>query len=200
MTTSGLVIKPLSPAESAKSRSLSGPARNAVSRSEAKTASEAENSDFKAESFVTQFMREQQQKQGAASPFNDPSKGRASPGSGMLSSDVMFALQEATQKVEATIRLSGSSSEANDFVTANGQAPSALSAYSRAKESVDRVRTINATFAAAQEASQSQMTAQQLGQQAGQSQSALTFTQKVTQAIPDQLSQALAGTPAPQLA
>lgn len=151
MSTTGLVLKPISPSEAARSRSLSGAARSR----EQNSPDSIQKSRFKEATFVTEFIREQGEKEKLQSPFDHASQGRATPGSGMLSSDVMFVLQENSPKNKEDNTAVPVQATSNSEATFNPAAPSALSAYGRARESVDRVRTAYAAHTASKEAEQS---------------------------------------------
>lgn len=185
MTTTGLVLKPLTPAEAAKSRSISGPARSGQARErENAQTSPLQQTNSSETSFAAEVMQQQGVNSSTPSPFNQQSKlgntqdfdrgydqgydraydrGIATPGSGMLSSGMLFTLQENSPKNK---RMDGTTADTTldrfsvDTITQatssiNPAAPQALAAYGQASTSVDRTRTAYAAVIASKEANKS---------------------------------------------
>lgn len=226
MSTTGLVLKPLTPAEASKSRSLSGAARSAASSAAINPTSVVDRPQVSEGSFVSTYMRQQEAKDKKPASANgrtensgqkSNAKGKATPGSGMLSSDVLFVLQANSGQGG---NISSASSDGGQISGAQGgqvslfspKAPQALSAYSRAQESVDRTRTATATRFALEEANAKQAEARAKDAQTFKQSSDLdteaeerqlqeerSFTERVT-ALPSELQADLEGAVADVLA
>ncbi len=87
MASTGLVLKPLSPAEAQRSRSLSGAAP-------AKAADKVKNAQFNDAIFINELAQTKQDEASHQNPFDLPTIGTPSPGGGMLSHESQFLLAE----------------------------------------------------------------------------------------------------------
>lgn len=213
MTASGLVLKPLTPAEAAKSRSLSGLASSNSSGSSARLSQSAqfqaslsspaqsravsskvnvakspqktgqqkpdqqkshrisnssksvvpftENIRQNSQSILANYLHDQSAYDTSQSPFDKSDRGQATPGSGMLSSGVLFVLQsDASQNTaRSAVGITRPNVQGQSFVGEGGEAGKALSAYARAQESVQRIKSATISRKAIQQAKQEQQTA-----------------------------------------
>ena len=99
MVSQGLVLKPLTPAEAERSRSISGAARARVPVA----ASGAKETQFNDAVFTAEIARSKQKKSSNRPGISQTNTGKASLGTGMLSSQVQFALAENKMVQQAGI-------------------------------------------------------------------------------------------------
>ncbi len=135
MVSQGLVLKPLTPAEAERSRSISGTARAKVPLA----VSGAKETQFNDAVFTAELARSKQKKASNRPSFSQTSTGKASPGAGMLSSQVQFVLAE-----NKMVQQSGVGDAAVVAGMPQASAGRAIGAYMATQNSVNKTIRRNA--------------------------------------------------------